>query len=97
MSSADFRYVKGQHLSLMLYERVILSVKSESKGKRLEVGWEARSSYETSLAFLLPSIYPEQVKSEWQCVRKTPKKRAWFNEAEKKYREENFNLMSGLL
>ena len=100
MSSADFRYVKGQHLSLMLYERVILSVKrtnSESKGKRLEVGWEARSSYETSLAFLLPSPYPEQVKSEWQCVRKTPKKRAWFNEAEKKYREENFNLMSGLL
>ena len=46
MPSADFRYVKGQHLSWMLYERVILSVKrtnSESKGKRLEVGWEAES------------------------------------------------------
>ena len=30
MSSADFRYVKGQHLSLMLYERVILSVKTKT-------------------------------------------------------------------
>lgn len=42
----DFRYVKGQHLSWMLYERVILSVKrtnSESKGKHLEVVWEAKS------------------------------------------------------
>ena len=39
-------YVKGQQLSWMVSERVILSVKrtnSESKGKRLDVGWEAGS------------------------------------------------------
>ena len=55
------RYVKGQHLSWMVYERPILSVKrtnSESKGKRLEV---------------LPSPYPGQVKSDWQCVKNTNK------------------------
>ena len=46
MPCADLRYVKGQHLSWTVYERAILSVErtnSESKGKRLEVGWEAGS------------------------------------------------------
>ena len=46
MPCADLKYVKGQHLSWMVYERAILSVKrtnSESKGKGLEVGWEAGS------------------------------------------------------
>ena len=60
------------------------------------VGRLRASPYETSLAFLLPSPYPEQVKSDWQCVRKTPKKKARFNEIEKKYKKEKFNLMIGL-
>ena len=64
---------------------------SESKGMRLEVGWEAGSLP----LWNFPRI-PEQVKSEWQCVRKTTKKKAWSSEVEKKYREENFNLMFGL-
>ena len=77
MPCADLRYVKGQHLSWMVYERVILSVKrtnSESKGKRLEVGWEAGSlSLRNFIGFLLPSPYPGQVKSDWQCVKNTRK------------------------
>ena len=46
MPRAGLMYVKGQHLLWMVSERVILSVKrtnSKSKGKRLEVGWEAVS------------------------------------------------------
>ena len=42
MPCADLRYVKGQHLSWMVYERAIMSVK-RTKGKRLEVSWEAGS------------------------------------------------------
>ena len=73
----SLRYVKGQHLSWMAYERAILSVKrtnSESKGKRLEVGWEAGSlSLRNFIGFLLPSPYPGQVKSDWECVKNTRK------------------------
>ena len=47
------------------------------------------------LGFLLPSPYPGQLKNDWQCVTNT-KKKAWFNEAEKKQMDENFNLILGL-
>ena len=77
MPFADLKYVKRQHLLWMVYERAILSVKrtnSESKDKRLEVGWEAGSLLlKTSLGSLLPSPYPGQVKSDWKCVKNTKK------------------------
>ena len=59
MPCADLRYVKEQHLSWMVYERAILLVKrtnSESKGNRLEVGWEAGS------------LSPKKLPSDSSCL-----------------------------
>ena len=72
MPCADLRYVKGQHLSWMVYERAILSVKrtnSESKGKRLEVGWEAGSLSLRNFPRIPPAFSLSWAGEEWLAER----------------------------
>ena len=54
-----------------LYERVILSVKrtnSESKGKRLEVGWEAGGLPLRNFPRIPPAFFLSWAGEEWLAV-----------------------------